>query len=516
LRGANPPLSESEITRERLALEEAVRKVEEEAAGRARARAWARRIPGTSPPVDPPETIELLNIDGLIDHTAVAQLWDRYIRGENKVFTRRLYTPAGLKAFDEVARKYRADSNFKQTVDRYIDEYERLLEEILRGEDGQQKLRNHLISETGKVYTMLGHAAGRFGGGESADSLEERVPREREPVANQQREEELRLQREEEARRQREEEASWPREEEGRRQHEEIWRQREEAMRQREEEKFRLDVIRHKLAEMASPAPSLSPDGRLDAGRNLLYDAPSGDNDLPTLPIRQRGLIKAIISGLPRNAPRQLAACLKNYDDELKARGVQPILGLLKDMAAIIDADVGAIDASREWLEDGLREAFKRFIDNHALFVTHFPLDPEREELYASTPIDEIGATGDALSRPFEAVAEATLHANRAGFTTDDFLSIVDKLTEFAKVTSTLPLSDPRHEPSLKAGFEDRMDAPQVSPRKRALLSGFGFFERAYNLLGSTATLIGTPEGIALLAALGEALASLSKLIGFG
>src|SRR6202047_4746727 len=37
LRGVDPPLSESEITRERLSLEEAVRKVESEAAQRARA-----------------------------------------------------------------------------------------------------------------------------------------------------------------------------------------------------------------------------------------------------------------------------------------------------------------------------------------------------------------------------------------------------------------------------------------------------------------------------------------------
>src|ERR1700748_3088261 len=36
LRGVDPPLSESEITRERLSLEEAVRKVESEAAQRAR------------------------------------------------------------------------------------------------------------------------------------------------------------------------------------------------------------------------------------------------------------------------------------------------------------------------------------------------------------------------------------------------------------------------------------------------------------------------------------------------
>jgi len=42
-------------------------------------------------------------------------MWDRYQRGERKAFSKRLYTPAGQKAFDEVARKYRADRAFKQT-----------------------------------------------------------------------------------------------------------------------------------------------------------------------------------------------------------------------------------------------------------------------------------------------------------------------------------------------------------------------------------------------------------------
>ena len=63
LRSVQPPLSESEITRERLSLEEAVRKVESEAAQRAReasragSRAGAPRAnptkPGEPPPVRP-------------------------------------------------------------------------------------------------------------------------------------------------------------------------------------------------------------------------------------------------------------------------------------------------------------------------------------------------------------------------------------------------------------------------------------------------------------------------------
>jgi hypothetical protein len=104
-----------------------------------------------------------LDIGRLMDRTLAGEMWDRYQRGESKSFTKRLYTPAGQKAFDEVARKYRADRAFKQTVDRYITEFERLLDEVARDDLGPTALRNHLVSETGLVYTLLAHAAGRLG-----------------------------------------------------------------------------------------------------------------------------------------------------------------------------------------------------------------------------------------------------------------------------------------------------------------------------------------------------------------
>ncbi|HZP76346.1 MAG TPA: hypothetical protein VFB45_09415 [Pseudolabrys sp.] len=110
------------------------------------------------------ESLDSLSVDiaRMIDHEAAADLWDRYKRGERNVFTRRLYTLQGQKAFDEIRRKYRADREFKQTVDRYIGEFERLLEEVSREDRGQVVARTYLTSETGKVYTMLAHAAGRF------------------------------------------------------------------------------------------------------------------------------------------------------------------------------------------------------------------------------------------------------------------------------------------------------------------------------------------------------------------
>ena len=125
------------------------------------------REPARNEERTPRHSIESLNslsvdIARMIDHDAAADLWDRYKRGERNVFTRRLYTMQGQKAFDEIRRKYRADREFKQTVDRYIGEFERLLDEVSRDDRGQVVARTYLTSETGKVYTMLAHAAGRF------------------------------------------------------------------------------------------------------------------------------------------------------------------------------------------------------------------------------------------------------------------------------------------------------------------------------------------------------------------
>src|SRR5439155_15443621 len=110
------------------------------------------------------ESLDSLSVDiaRMIDHDAAAELWDRYKRGERNVFTKRLYTMQGQKTFDEIRKRYRGDRDFKLTVDRYIGEFERLLDDVSRDDRGAVVARTYLTSETGKVYTMLPHAAGRF------------------------------------------------------------------------------------------------------------------------------------------------------------------------------------------------------------------------------------------------------------------------------------------------------------------------------------------------------------------
>ena len=115
-------------------------------------------------PRDGVDSIDALSVDiaRMIDNDAAADLWDRYKRGERSVFTKRLYTAQGQRAFEEIRSKYRSDPDFRQTVEHYIHEFERLLDDVSRGDRGPAVARNYLSSDTGKVYTMLAHAAGRF------------------------------------------------------------------------------------------------------------------------------------------------------------------------------------------------------------------------------------------------------------------------------------------------------------------------------------------------------------------
>jgi hypothetical protein len=103
-----------------------------------------------------------IDIARMVDSEAVSELWDHRQNGESVAAGYGLYTPQGQQTFEEIRRKYRGDREFKQTVDHYLIEFERLLDDVGQGEHGREATRNYLTSETGKVYTMLAHAAGRL------------------------------------------------------------------------------------------------------------------------------------------------------------------------------------------------------------------------------------------------------------------------------------------------------------------------------------------------------------------
>jgi hypothetical protein len=124
----------------------------------------AQPAPAQRSPLHVVESLNSLSVDiaRAIDHEASIELWNRYRRGERDVFTRRLYTLKGQQTFDEIRRKYQAEAEFRAAVDRYCDDFEKLLKDVSRNDRDNMVTQTYLTSDTGKVYTMLAHAAGRL------------------------------------------------------------------------------------------------------------------------------------------------------------------------------------------------------------------------------------------------------------------------------------------------------------------------------------------------------------------
>jgi hypothetical protein len=133
-----------------------------EANGEATAAPAAPAQVNGAPSASGPLNLVAADIAKAIDHDAAVELWERQKRGESNLFTRRLYTLQGQQTFDEIRRKYQRDGEFKTAVDRYIADFEKLLAEVGRNSKDRNATNGYLISDTGKVYTMLAHASGRF------------------------------------------------------------------------------------------------------------------------------------------------------------------------------------------------------------------------------------------------------------------------------------------------------------------------------------------------------------------
>ncbi len=98
-----------------------------------------------------------------MDPAALGEAWQRYQMGEQNVFSRRIYTLTGQSTYDQVKRRLGADADFAKNAASYMSEFEQLLQRAAQGADPVTETRSILVSDRGKVYTMLAHASGRLG-----------------------------------------------------------------------------------------------------------------------------------------------------------------------------------------------------------------------------------------------------------------------------------------------------------------------------------------------------------------
>jgi hypothetical protein len=265
------------------------------------------------------------------------------------------------------------------------------------------------------------------------------------------------------------------------------------------------------LEQQASPQAQIV-DGRLDAVPNTIFDKPQYSDSLADLPSVLMAYTSTIISSLPTNCEPLVRNCFKSFHDELLVRGNRPILNILKGMATSLQAElyISADEATspdhwqmrdpREW-GPGMGAMFAHFFKTYLDLINHFPLDKEREDLIANTPIDEVAASGAALTAPVDAVADEIVKAGERGDATDNFVRIIEAMRLYNRDIAQLP---PPSQP-----------VSAVTPKHRHVLMTLGFYISTISVLGSAASLYSLPVGTfgSLIDALQKAIDALMRFI---
>lgn len=88
--------------------------------------------------------------------------WAHYLRGDRGIFTRRAVRLLDKQEARAVTEIYGEDSEFRETVNRFIHDFEAMLREVLSTRDGNAMAVTLLSSDTGKLYVALAQAIERL------------------------------------------------------------------------------------------------------------------------------------------------------------------------------------------------------------------------------------------------------------------------------------------------------------------------------------------------------------------
>ena len=113
-------------------------------------------------PENTPMIFDMKDIANAVEENVAADVWRRYHKGERNILNRGIYNREGQATFDQVKRRYESDSTFRHIVDRYLADFERMLQDASKADPKGRTVQTHLISETGRIYLVLGHASGRL------------------------------------------------------------------------------------------------------------------------------------------------------------------------------------------------------------------------------------------------------------------------------------------------------------------------------------------------------------------
>ncbi len=103
-----------------------------------------------------------IDISKAFDNDVADTAWSSYLRGDRGIFTRRAVRLLDNQQAREVSEIYRADADFRETVNRYIHDFEAMLRSVLSTRDGHALGVTLLSSDPGKLYVALAQSIDRL------------------------------------------------------------------------------------------------------------------------------------------------------------------------------------------------------------------------------------------------------------------------------------------------------------------------------------------------------------------
>ncbi len=117
---------------------------------------------GGAPPRRAAFNLDLEAIARALDPATAAAVWSRLRAGQRGVMVRSIYSDRGRHVFDEVSQRCRTDVDLSRAISRYLSDFERAVSESDLRDPSGRLTQSQLISDAGRVYLFLAHAAGRL------------------------------------------------------------------------------------------------------------------------------------------------------------------------------------------------------------------------------------------------------------------------------------------------------------------------------------------------------------------
>jgi predicted pyridoxine 5'-phosphate oxidase superfamily flavin-nucleotide-binding protein len=106
--------------------------------------------------------LDLEAVARALDPATASAVWSRLRAGQRGVMVRSIYSDRGRHVFDEVNQRCRTDVDLSRAISRYLSDFERAVSESDLRDPSGRLTQSQLVSDAGRVYLFLAHAAGRL------------------------------------------------------------------------------------------------------------------------------------------------------------------------------------------------------------------------------------------------------------------------------------------------------------------------------------------------------------------